>query len=155
MTRPNREVFYSRRDWWASLMVWGIAVVCWIIGIQILAAAISQGGQLFEGVVALLAGMGAPWFWLTTRYTLSEHRLVLVSGPFFKRIDYADIQGVRNGRKEKGLSFAFSMDCLQIDVVDSSLGFRVSPNEQRRFLLALANRCDHLVLQGQELVLRD
>jgi hypothetical protein len=153
MVRPNSEVFYSERDWWATLMVWGIAVVCWGIGIQIIVAAISEDGPLFEGLVALLAGTGAPWFWLTTRYKLSDHSLTLMSGPFFKRIDYADIRGVRDGRNEKGLSFAFSMNCLQIDVAGSWLGYRVSPKERRRFLLALANRCDHLVLQDQELVL--
>ena len=155
MTRSNHEVFYSKHDWWATLMVWGIAAVCWGFGIQILQAAISQDGQLFDGLIALVAGMGAPWFWLTTRYKLSDRSLVLMSGPFFKRIDYADIQGVSAGRNKKGLSFAFSMDCLQIDVPGSFLGYRVSPKERREFLSALENRCDHLQLQDQELVLKD
>lgn len=77
-----------------------------------------------------------------------EERTVL------KRIDYADIMGVRNGRKAWGLSFAFSLDCLQIDVSGFPLGYRISPKERQGFLLALGNRCDHLVLVDQELMLR-
>jgi hypothetical protein len=96
--------------------------------------------------------MGAPWFWLTTRYKLSDRSLLLQSGPFFKRIVYADIKSVKDGRGQRGLSFAFSMDCLQIDVVNSSLRYRISPRDPYRFLLALANRCEHLQMQGKSLI---
>ena len=119
-------------------MVWGIAGLVWFFALQI-----------------LLAGAGAPWFWLTTRYRLFDDYLLLKSGPFFKRIAYADIMAVKNGRKQKGLSFAFSRDCLQIDVAGSKLGFRVSPREQERFLQALASCCEHMVFNGRELVFKD
>jgi hypothetical protein len=152
MTAQRSEVIYSKHDWWATLMVWGIAAVCWVMGLKIFLTAALQGGQLLGGVGSLIAGMGAPWFWLTTRYKLSELSLTLMSGPFFKSIDYEDIQGVSDGRKKKGLSFAFSMDCLQIDVAGSSLGYRISPKNQHLFLSAMAKRCDHLTLQGQELI---
>jgi len=154
MISARHVVFYSGRDWWASLMVWSIAIFCWVMATQIMTAA-TYDGQFMEGIIALLAGMAAPWFWLTTRYQLLDHVLLLKSGPFFKRIDYADIRAVKNGRKQNGVSFAFSMDCLQIDVNDSKLGYRISPREQDKFLIALANRCEQLVLSNHELVSRD
>ncbi len=113
---------------------------------------ISQEEQLLGVLAVFLAGMAAPWFWLTTRYELQDNHLFLKSGPFFKRIAYADIKSVTDGRNQKGLSFAFSMDCLQIDVADSKLGYRISPLKRLEFLRALARRCHHLNLKGEELV---
>ena len=154
MQIPINQIFYSKRDSWATLMVWSITAVCCFFGFQILLAP-PYDGQLLEGAITLLAGMVAPWFWLTTRYRFMDYFLLLKSGPLFKRIAYADIMAVKNGHKERGLSFAFSMDCLQIDVAGSKLGFRVSPREQEKFLHALASRCDHLDLKGRELVLKN
>ena len=98
-------------------MVWGIAIVLWGVAIQIMLTASSQYEWFISGLAGLLAGMGVLWFWLTTRYKLYKHSMTLMSGPFFKRINYADITSVRDGHKAKGLSFAFSWDCLQIDVI--------------------------------------
>jgi hypothetical protein len=88
MPKSIDEVFYSKRDWWANLMVWGSAAVCWVFAAQVLFAGLSQEQRLWEGLAIVLAGMGAPWFWLTTRYKLNNDSLFLQSGPFFKRIYY-------------------------------------------------------------------
>lgn len=135
-------------------MVWGIAVISWVIGIHMLLTP-EMEDNIMSGVGTIIAGWGAPWFWLTTRYKLYESYMMLLSGPFFKKIYYADITGVRNGRSEKGMSFAFSMDCLQIDVAGSWGGFRVSPKERRRFLSILAAYCNQLQLENHQLVLKN
>ena len=152
MAQYASEIFYSKRDWWATLMIWGIAIVCWTTGIWLLISAILQEGKLLSGFIAILSGAGTVWFWISTRYKLTDHSLLLFSGPFFKRIMYADIRSVRNGSRERGWSFAFSMDCLQIDVADSRHGFRISPKMKRRFLSALNAHCTHLILNGEELI---
>ncbi len=149
----TKQLFYSKRDKWASVMVWGIAAVCWLLGLQIMNKIhIAPHEQLLGVIGVLLAGMAAPWFWLTTRYELQDTHLLLKSGPFFKRIAYADIKSVTDGRHQKGLSFAFSLECLQIDVANSELGYRISPLKRLEFLRALARRCHHLNLKGEELV---
>ena len=155
MTQSNIEVYYSKRDWWATIIVWTIITICWAAGIYLIFISLSQGVEIFSGLVSLLAGLGSLWFWSSTRYKLLDHSLKLISGPFFKTIYYSNIKGVRDGRKTNGLSFAFSRDCLQIDVEGSKLGFRISPEEQYGFLSALANKCNHLILRRQELVLKN
>ncbi len=151
MSSARVEVFYSKRDLWASFMVWGIALACAVIALQIAwqAPAAEAWGV---AAMALLAGAGAPWFALTTRYRLDPRQLVLLSGPFFKHIDYRLIQSVCDGRGQWGLSFAFSRDCLQIDVSGSRLGYRVSPRQRAALLGALAQRCTHQRLVDGELL---
>lgn len=146
------EVFYSKRDWWATVLVWGIALATWGAGLILLVGEDAVGHRLLPAAIMFLSGYAAPWFWLTTRYRISATSLHLHSGIFHKELRLSDIQRVSYTRKGRGMSYAFSQDVLQIDVEGSSLGYRVSPMDRRGFVAALGRRCDHLRAHGEGLI---
>ncbi len=148
------EVFYSKRDWWATGMVWGISLIMWGSGIIMFFREGALGGRILWVFGSLLIGLCVVWFWSSTKYRVSGRSLHLQSGPFHKEIKLSEIKRVTYTRKGGGLSFAFSWDVLQIDIESSKLGYQVSPQDRRGFVAAIAKRCGHLAVQGEDLVPR-
>jgi hypothetical protein len=150
----HSEDFYSKHDWWATGLVWGIALIMWCTGIIMLFREGALEGRIIWAFGSLLIGLCVVWLWATTKYRVSGRSLHLQSGPFHKEIKLSEIKRVTYTRKGRGLSFAFSQDALQIDIESSKLGYQVSPQDRRGFVAALAKRCDHLTVQGEGLVPR-
>ncbi len=57
-------------------------------------------------------------------------------------------------RKGWGMSYALSLKTLRIDVEGSRIGYQISPKDRNVFMSAIAERCVHLVAEGEDLVSR-
>ena len=146
------EVFKSKRDKWATVLVWGIALILWLFSYSIIASEGAIIERLIGSSITFLAGLIAPWFWFTTKYRITSTALHLQSGAFRKELKFRDIHRVTDKTTVRGWSFAFSRDSLQIDVKGSPLGYQVSPLNRREFISALAARCSHLEAREEGLV---
>jgi hypothetical protein len=152
-TQPQ-EVFVSKRDRWAGVMFWGIVACTWILSLLPVLHAMAWMNVLgAAGIAALISG-SVLWFWFTTRYAVIPSSLHLHSGPFHSEIPLHEIRAVIASGKGWGLSHPLSLRALQIDVEGSRLGYRISPEDRGRFMAAIAQRCGHLVAEGEDLVFR-
>jgi len=52
------------------------------------------------------------------------------------------------------MSYALSLRALQVDVEGSRIGYQISPEDRSGFMAAIAERCGHLVAEGEDLVSR-
>ncbi len=150
----QNKIFYSKRDWWAAILFWGIVLFLWGTGLGLLLREGPSGERLSLVLISFMSGAFVLWFWFTTRYRVTEASLHLQSGPFNKKLKWEKIQRVVYTRKGWGISFALSQDILQIDVEGSSLGYRVSPQDRRGFLSEVVKQCDHLMVWGEDLIPR-
>jgi hypothetical protein len=147
----SEEVFVSKRDRWAGVMFWGIVACTWALGLLAVLDTMSWMGRLGIAAVCLVISGSVLWFWFTTRYVVTPSSLHLRSGPFHSEIPLHSIRAVIASRKGWGLSYALSLRALQIDVEGSQLGYRISPEDRSRFMAAIAERCGHLVAEGEDL----
>lgn len=150
----QERVFPSKRDRWAGVMFWAIALSLWSTGLWVWL----EGGSMAEVVVADLAGFltgcAVLWFWFTTRYRVTTTSLHLHSGPFHSEIPLRKIRGVVTSRKGWGMSCALSLTSIQIDVAGSRFGYQISPEDRQGFMRVIAERCGHLVWEEGDLVQR-
>jgi hypothetical protein len=145
------QIFISKHDWWATSLVWGVAIL--ISGSCIIAAGAvdSQALRWFWSFASLLLAFVPLWFWFTTYYKLTDKSLLLQSGPFQKRLSLHGIKQVDYPSRGIGISFAFSQDTLSIFMSESSFKYLVSPRDRQGFLKALAKQCPHLRLTSRGL----
>ncbi len=145
------EVFRSKHDWWITAIIWGVAIAS-LSGTLIVSWQTVPGAERATAViVGLLSGLAVLWFWLTTRYRLSDTSLHLHSGPFHKELPLGRIQRVSRSRRLWGVNFALSRDVLLIEVEGSAWAYHVSPEDQRAFVASLDARCFHLEADGDGL----
>jgi Bacterial PH domain len=147
--------FSSRRDGWATIVVWGSALLIWGSGVLVMALYSDQVNGAIVINLAILVGLIGPWFWVTTSYRLSCSDLRLQSGCFSKVLMLSEIRRVKQVRGGIGINFAFSLDTLCINILGNRLGYRISPQKQAAFLDALTERCPHLCRVGDELTAGD
>ena len=143
----HAEVFKSKRDKIATVIVWGIALILWIFSYSIIASKGPIIDRLIGAGIAFLLGSIGPWFWFTTKYRITTTSLHLQSGAFHKELKLHEIRRVTDEVPVRGWGFAFSRDILHIEAEGSPRGYQVSPLDRKGFMAALARRCTHL--EGQ------
>ncbi len=145
------EAFRSKRDWWITAIMWGVAIAS-SAGTLIVSWQTVPGAERSTAViVGLLSGLAVLWFWLTTRYRISDTSMHLHSGPFHKELPLGRIQRVSRSRRLWGINFALSRDVLLIEMSGSAWAYHVSPQDRRGFVETLADRCHHVELDGDGL----
>ena len=95
-------------------------------------------GPAMLAVCALAAGLPL-WVVLGTRYALTEHDLLIRSGPFRWRIPLQEVRAVAHSRSWLS-SPALSLDRLRITYGRAS-SILISPRDKLRFLSELQPRC--------------
>jgi hypothetical protein len=150
----GHRVFVSGHAWWATVMVWGSAAVVWMVPLFPAQRELGPTEYWILLLCTFVLGWGAPWFWLTTRYRISDTHLLVHSGCFSKSLELGRIAEVSRTRKGLGMSFAFDTKFLWVGYPMKTGGVLISPEDRSLFVLELAKVCPHLELQGNELVPR-
>jgi hypothetical protein len=150
----GHRVFISGHAWWASVMVWGSAALVWTVPLFVLTEPFDPTQYGLKLVGCYILGWVTPWFWLTTRYRITDTHLLVYSGAFSKSLELRRITEVSRTRKGMGISFAFDTKILWVGYPTKTGGVLISPEERFLFVLELAKVCPHLELQGNELVRR-
>jgi membrane protein YdbS with pleckstrin-like domain len=146
------RVYLSSRAWWASLVVWSSAALVWSLPLFLVVEPQDPAWAAGISLAALFAGWIGPWFWLTTRYRITDQALHVNSGPFHVELDLIRIQEVSERRKSLGMSFALDTKFLWVGYPMAFGAVLVSPRERELFLRELAEGCRHLRRVGAELV---
>ncbi len=137
-------LFYCKRDAWATVMVWGIAAMA--------AASVFVVNELNPSVTSrmlavfgafLVGGIGI-YFWGTTYYRLASTHLHLHSGMFHSSIPLETITSIKPARWTAGMSYAWSLDTLQIESTRSRSGYLISPDDPAGFVTVLRARAPNM-----------
>ena len=128
------RVFKSKVDWWYYvLLVCGLAMAFVTAGVLLLSVSIVS---ILTTLIVILPMAGLPlWLLVATRYTLSEHRLNIQSGPFKWVILIPDIVSIKETTSPIS-SPALSLDRLEIKTRDHRT-ILISPEDKESFLDAI------------------
>jgi hypothetical protein len=151
----DHQDFYPQRDAWAALLVWGSALILWGSGFAVSLLSSEPVERWIALTLSIPGGLIGPWFWATTSYRLTSTKLLMQSGCFPKRLPYATIHRVRPKFAGIGISFAFSLNTLEVRTSGSRLNYRIAPEERSAFMAALKERCPQLRMRGEELIAFD
>ncbi len=143
--------FKTKIDWWlaALLCVSPLISLLTLLGFYLLGisyAWLSWLGVLIVGLI--YAGLIFPLY-----YELEEKTLLIRFGCIRSRIPYQRINKVIPTRSTSS-SPALSLDRLYIDTGDN-LAVNISPANKIRFLQALEEKANHLVLIDNQLVIKN
>jgi hypothetical protein len=136
MEKIGARVYRSKAD------AWLVTALCLAIAgslgaaYAMLSSASMSATPLAMAAVSISIGSGLPaWLLLSTRYTLEARQLVVQSGPFCWRIDYAEIEAI-TPTSNPSSSPALSLDRLRIDYGRGKM-LMISPRDRSNFLLAI------------------
>jgi fatty acid desaturase len=133
----NETVYRSAVDDWLRMTV----ILSTIAGLGAVVPLMLWGSfsEWLLAVPLLVVGAGFPWWILrTTEYMLSDHLLVIHSGPFRWEIPLHQIVSVTPSRSLWS-SPALSLDRLRIDQ-RAGKSILISPENRKRFLEDLRSR---------------
>jgi membrane protein YdbS with pleckstrin-like domain len=130
-------VFASKVDGWlAAVLILSALVSLGAAGFLLLT---DPSGGLAVAAVLVLLGVALPlWLMASTRYTLTDSELRVVSGPFRWRVPLREIRAVTATRNPLS-SPALSLDRLRIDY-GRAQWLMISPREKENFLRELEVR---------------
>jgi hypothetical protein len=144
-------VFPSKRDWWITALMWGIAITVWAGDLRALPQTPPGVERVTAMVAGLLAGLGVLWLWATTGYRVTDSSLHLHSGPLHMELPLGRSVRVSRTRRLRGVNVALLRDVLRIELEGSAWAYHVSPLDRPGFVSALAERCGHLAPDGDGL----
>lgn len=131
------NTYKSEVDRWMVVTTM-VATAGFLVGLVIV---MLYGGVLERIFVSLMlvAGAAFPWWILaTTEYTVTDHTLVIRSGPFHWDVPLREIVSVTKTNSPAS-SPALSLDRLRIDR-SGGAPIMISPENRRRFLEDLRSR---------------
>ncbi len=137
-------LFYCKRDTWATLLVWGIAAAAAASVFLVNDPNDPVASQMGVFIGAFVVGSIGLYFWGTTYYRLTPTHLHLHSGMFRASIPVDTITRIRPARWTAGLSFAWSLDTLQVETTNSRFGYLIAPDDRAGFEAALRARATQL-----------
>lgn len=146
-------IFPSKVDGWLLGLVavpLGVSVVA--VASALFAGPPPSAALLMIAIEILILGF-IPWTFKTTRYTFTDQRLIVRSGPFRWRIEVSEIESIRPSSNPLS-SPALSLDRLEIRYRG---GHRllISPKDREGFLEAVVARSRNLVRKGEQGLARD
>lgn len=141
--------FPSVRDGWLVALLWTAAIAMTASAVMVWR---EPGGPW----IALACGLLSPltlWILFDTGYRLDDEHLHVRSGPLRFRVRLDEIESVKPTRNPLS-SPALSLDRLEIRRRGRWGPVLISPQRRREFLVALADRAPHLVLDEEAGALR-
>ena len=144
----KKKRFKTKIDWWLAILlcVSPLISLLTLLGFYLLGISYAWLSWLVVLIVGLIyAGLIFPLY-----YELEDKSLLIRSGRIRCRIPYQRIKKVIPNRSTSS-SPALSLDRLYIDTGDD-LAVSISPTNKIRFLQALEEKANHLVLSDNQLV---
>lgn len=139
------DVFKSRIDKWLLICLI-LSIVACLLGASV---ALKMGGAVnyvFAAII-LIIGAGFPfWLLISTRYTVNDIDLKIISGPFSWNIPIQSITSIKE--VENAItSPALSFDRLEISYGDDKV-IHISPADKTQFIQKLGN--EKLIVTGKK-----
>ena len=147
-TTHKKKRFKTKIDWWLAILlcVSPLISLLTLLGFYLLGISYAWLSWLVVLIVGLIyAGLIFPLY-----YELEDKNLLIRFGRIRSRIPYQRIKKVIPNRSTSS-SPALSLDRLYIDTGDD-LAVSISPTNKIRFLQALEEKANHLVLIDNQLV---
>ncbi|WP_088008676.1 PH domain-containing protein [Indiicoccus explosivorum] len=120
-------IFPSKKDWWLGVIILGSAVLC-------LAIPFIEGDWI-AGVLLLPLGGGMLWLWFSTRYILTDEKLIVRYGPFRHEIA---VSAITNVRKTKNPFSSPALSLKRLEINYSPYGtILISPKNRDDFIRLL------------------
>ena len=144
----KKKRFKTKIDWWLAILLCVSPLISLLIllGFYLLGISYAWLSWLVVLIVGLIyAGLIFPLY-----YELEDKSLLIRSGRIRSRIPYQRIKKVIPNRSTSS-SPVLSLDRLYIDTGDD-LAVSISPTNKIRFLQALEEKANHLVLSDNQLV---
>ncbi|MBP95836.1 hypothetical protein CMK18_07775 [Candidatus Poribacteria bacterium] len=144
----EKKRFKTKIDWWLAILlcVSPLISLLTLLGFYLLGISYAWLSWLVVLIVGLIyAGLIFPLY-----YELEDNNLLIRFGRIRSRIPYQRIKKVIPTRSTSS-SPALSLDRLYIDTGDD-LAVSISPTNKIRFLQALEEKANHLVLIDNQLV---
>jgi hypothetical protein len=116
--------FYSKKDWWLSLLIW------FPMGFAFLS--VWTGSTVWPRVLISVLVLFIGWIWLATYYEVREDVLIVRCGPMSERISINVITHIKKTRNPLS-STALSIDRLELRYGRSGYVL-ISPKDQGEFV---------------------
>lgn len=145
------KVYRSKRDAWIVGVLWLVIVFCVASMIYVFYAVTSIASIIAQESLFLVLVAFCLSILRNTYYVLEGHQLLIRSGWFRWRTQYADIQEVTPSRKAWS-SAALSMDRLYVRHRNARSSSYISPEDKEGFLRDLASRSPDLVFDDDRVI---
>lgn len=130
--------YYSKRDRFYAVMIWGTALFTLYVLVQMLAAREPMEPLAVLVLLSILIFLLSMWF--GTYYVFREEDILARSGWIRDRYRYGDITEIRRSRSLYS-SLALSRQRMAVYIRGRLKGY-ISPLDERGFLLELKNHVD-------------
>jgi hypothetical protein len=149
-----KRVHESKRDVWIVALLWGAVAVMIVGAVNLWRSPTPFAFRLLMSVLFSVSAILVMWVLYGTRYTLTEGKLIVQSGPFRWVIELDSITEVFPTRNPLS-SPACSLDRLHIRYRQSRQGIMISPEDKAAFLQDLVVLSPGLTLDGDRMVRND
>ena len=146
--------FYSKRDTWLTVLIWGTNLM--LVGSGFLVLRDPEAPFWIQAMLTVLLGATAGfmhWVLYETWYGFSADHLVIHSGPFHWKVALADINRVEPSRNPFSAP-ALSLDRLAVRYGTGKRYTLISPLNKTGFLQALVSHAPQLRMDGKQAVRR-
>jgi hypothetical protein len=144
----TQTVYPTKRDAWLVALLWAAALVMLLAAGNLRQAPELIALRLMRSALLVAMAGFVLWVLYTTRYTLTEHDLLVRSGPFRWTVPLDSITEVFPTHNPLS-SPACSLDRLHIRYHGSRWGIMISPLDKEGFLEALLARSPGLKREGK------
>jgi hypothetical protein len=138
------KVYPSKRDTWLVGVLWAVILFCVTSMVYIFYAVTSTMSIIAQETLFLVLVAFVLSILRNTYYVLEKDQLLIRSGWFRWRTEYADIEEVTPSRKAWS-SAALSLDRLYVRHRNLRFSSYISPEDKEAFMRDLASRSPHLV----------
>lgn len=145
------RIYYSKRDTWIVLLLWGITLFAAGSAIYITFLDLRVLSLISQEIFFLIIVAISLSILRSTYYVIQKEGLFIRTGPFRWTIPYNDIRRVTPERNLWS-SAALSIDRLHITHGQSKKGSYISPKDEQAFMRDLAERSPSLVIKDNEVV---
>ncbi len=145
------RIYYSKRDTWIVLLLWGITLFAAGSAIYITFLDLRVISLISQEIFFLIIVAISLSILRSTYYVLQKEGLFIRTGPFRWTIPYKDIRKVVPERNLWS-SAALSIHRLHITHGQSKTGTYISPQDEQAFLRDLAERSPSLVIEENKVI---
>jgi len=142
-----KRVYPSKRDGWLVVLLWAAVAAMLFAAGRLWESPLPFAFRALISVLLVMLSVFILWTLYGTRYTLTEHTLIIQSGPFRWVIELQSITEVFPTRNPLS-SPACSLDRLMIRRGEYLRGIMISPQDKSGFLTVLVARAPGLKLDG-------
>ncbi|WP_082235285.1 PH domain-containing protein [Halobacillus massiliensis] len=133
-------IYKSKKDWWLAVILWGALIMAIKSGVQSL---FTENLNTMTVVSTVFLTLAVPlfilWLWLTVAYIIDEKELIVIYGPFKKRIPLNSIQSLKKTMNPIS-SPALSLKRIEI-IYGQHSSVLISPKDRDEFIENIKECC--------------